>query len=1030
MPVTHPKLDLIVVPDPRLLLEQAADGFLAHRRASAADPFPSPPYLLALRQGGLRDELLALAAARGVPGWFDPPLAVFHELPRWLGETDRRPCNDFERAVILGGILRGLGGEVFGRKLRRPEDFLRSIERLVGELVVEGVTPEAFREALASRRHRDGFERERDHELALIYETYVARLEAAGRRDGRDSSLDSARAIAGDPGGLVRRMHGRREIRIVGLNDLRGGWRPLLRALAESPAIDRVTIYTSDPLVLDDTTPSTELRVPAAPTRVSLISAPDTERELEEVARRVRALADEGVPLTEIAIVARQARPCVDLALTALDRYGVPATARRRIGLREIPVVRAVRALFAAAAEGWSRHALVELAEQPYLASDLDPAMINFAGYRRRVSGLEQWERALRTLAADAEREEALSEAEREALRGHLPPSIRLRAAADNLAAFAAHARALDESRSLAEWVGWLAGFLESDPWGVRKRMHRVPEGRFDVVRVDLAGWKALMEIATTWQAALADWGGANDRIDAAEFAAQLSDLLEGDAALWTTTMYGVRVLEGFAAAYRTFTHLFIVGMEAGQFPVRAPTSPLFDAGERCELADAGMPFEGRAQWELRERQLFQTLLAGGRTSVTVSCARQDAAGREVVRSSFVDRLVEAAGLPEMGDEISSARVITPQSRLFLTADGPGRARHAFAIEFHRAHGLLSPWNGSIEAAELRAWLEQEFGDGRVWSPTQLESFAKCPWSYFASRLLGVARMEDPGEEMEATTRGSLLHDALRRFYEQARAHVGGPVFLRAPDLDWARPMLTEALDATLADARGRVWLGHPALQRAKRAELLRLLHRFVEFEVQEHEDMYSRTLKNAPRMVRTAVHGHETAFRDVELERNGVTFRFRGSVDRVEIGVDDRFAGSETFLAAVDYKSTKYSAPGGGDKRAWDDAVVLQVPLYAYALTKEHPGATIARVEYRALRKPEAVHRLELYQVTKAGLVENAEAVERMERALDAVADHVKRARSGEFPAEPAESCGCPSFCASLEICRIPGGPRSKRHG
>jgi hypothetical protein len=193
---------------------------------------------------------------------------------------------------------------------------------------------------------------------------------------------------------------------------------------------------------------------------------------------------------------------------------------------------------------------------------------------------------------------------------------------------------------------------------------------------------------------------------------------------------------------------------------------------------------------------------------------------------------------------------------------------------------------------------------------------------------------------------------------------------------------------------------------------------------------MYSRTLKNAPRMVRTAVHGHETAFRDVELERNGVTFRFRGSVDRVEIGVDDRFAGSETFLAAVDYKSTKYSAPGGGDKRAWDDAVVLQVPLYAYALTKEHPGATIARVEYRALRKPEAVHRLELYQVTKAGLVENAEAVERMERALDAVADHVKRARSGEFPAEPAESCGCPSFCASLEICRIPGGPRSKRHG
>ena len=70
-------------------------------------------------------------------------------------------------------------------------------------------------------------------------------------------------------------------------------------------------------------------------------------------------------------------------------------------------------------------------------------------------------------------------------------------------------------------------------------------------------------------------------------------------------------------------------------------------------------------------------------------------------------------------------------------------------------------------------------------------------------------------------------------------------------------------------------------------------------------------------------------------------------------------------------------------------------------------------------------MHRLELLQVTKAGLTENAEAAERMERALDAVAMHVQRARNGEFPADPAESCGCPSFCASLEICRIPGGPR-----
>ena len=90
-------------------------------------------------------------------------------------------------------------------------------------------------------------------------------------------------------------------------------------------------------------------------------------------------------------------------------------------------------------------------------------------------------------------------------------------------------------------------------------------------------------------------------------------------------------------------------------------------------------------------------------------------------------------------------------------------------------------------------------------------------------------------------------------------------------------------------------------------------------------------------------------------------------------------------------------------------------MPLYAYALTQLEVGRTIARVEYRAIRKAAAVHRLELHQFDRKQSVPvvNADAAERMERALDAVARHVTRARSGEFPAAPAPSCGCPPFCA-----------------
>jgi hypothetical protein len=240
---------------------------------------------------------------------------------------------------------------------------------------------------------------------------------------------------------------------------------------------------------------------------------------------------------------------------------------------------------------------------------------------------------------------------------------------------------------------------------------------------------------------------------------------------------------------------------------------------------------------------------------------------------------------------------------------------------------------------------------------------------------------------------------------------------------------MQQALEQTVAEARGRRWLGNPLLLAAKRAELERMLVRFVEFEIGEHEDMDNPNKRNAPRMVRTGVTGHEVAFNGVILERGGVRFRFRGSVDRVEIGVDDRIEAPERFIAAVDYKTTKYAVPGGGDKKAWGDGVVLQVPLYAYALAQEMAGKEPARVEYRALKRPEAVHALELYQVDRkrGEAVENDQARAQMEAALDRVAEHVLRVRRGEFPAAPPDSCGCPSFCHAIEICRIPGGPREK---
>ncbi|MBI4408649.1 MAG: PD-(D/E)XK nuclease family protein, partial [Gemmatimonadetes bacterium] len=377
-------------------------------------------------------------------------------------------------------------------------------------------------------------------------------------------------------------------------------------------------------------------------------------------------------------------------------------------------------------------------------------------------------------------------------------------------------------------------------------------------------------------------------------------------------------------------------------------------------------------------------------------------------------------------ERIETSRVLTPGLPLALEEHAYAHAQRVARIERVRQTGVPTRWNGLIEDPVLVEWLAREFGDERVWSATQLESYAKCPWAFFSERLLHLEKLEDPDEEMDPLVRGTVLHDALRRFYESARARVGGPVLLRPPDRAWAEAMLLDCLDAALESAAETEWMGNPALRGAKREELRRMLRRYLEWETGENEKLFTGRGRARQRLC-TGVVEHELQFDDVVLETAGVRVRFRGFIDRVEVGVDTRVPDADGYVAAVDYKTSKAGAPGGGEKEAWEDDVVLQVPLYAYALERLRPGARAARVEYRAVKQHEAVHALELVRVVGIGAEEDEEAREKMERALEAVGEHVLAMRAGVFPARPAPSCGCPPFCHAWDICRVKGGPRRK---
>jgi hypothetical protein len=171
------------------------------------------------------------------PGWFDAPICLFNEIEsRWAAEPADAPLNDAEREALLSVLLAehavGLLGGTQGY-----EAWVPAVDRFIGEVVAEGISVAELRRALDATA-TDAPSRARAAVLGTVFAEWEAALARERRVDGRDAKVRLARVIAEDPEGFAMRLGKRREIRLVGLADLRGGWRPLLRAL-ESVVGDR-----------------------------------------------------------------------------------------------------------------------------------------------------------------------------------------------------------------------------------------------------------------------------------------------------------------------------------------------------------------------------------------------------------------------------------------------------------------------------------------------------------------------------------------------------------------------------------------------------------------------------------------------------------------------------------------------------------------------------------------------------------------------------------------------------------------------
>ncbi len=344
-------------------------------------------------------------------------------------------------------------------------------------------------------------------------------------------------------------------------------------------------------------------------------------------------------------------------------------------------------------------------------------------------------------------------------------------------------------------------------------------------------------------------------------------------------------------------------------------------------------------------------------------------------------------------------------------------ARHS-RERFGAAEGMLGP-----AAAEL---LQADFPPDRIYSATELENYAYCPYQFFLDKVLNVQPLEEVELEVDYRRRGQMAHEVLAAFHRKVNQAGGGPQSPVALAPEEYQRLLLEAIDEAIAQtlaAPGRDGLAD-ALHELDRRKLLEWLEGYrVQHEKYDaqwedcdgsprpalFETSFGRPLREGD--------GEHSTEEPLELPSHGQVVRLAGRIDRIDEGQDRGHA----IFTILDYKTGK----GTGFKlEDCQRGLVLQLPLYALAVAElilKDTAAVPWQAGYWYLSESgfRPKQALRGYERVEDRLAPSEMWNEIRGILADTVAGLVRSMREGQFPVW-SDDDKCTSTCPYSTVCRI----------
>jgi ATP-dependent helicase/nuclease subunit B len=322
-----------------------------------------------------------------------------------------------------------------------------------------------------------------------------------------------------------------------------------------------------------------------------------------------------------------------------------------------------------------------------------------------------------------------------------------------------------------------------------------------------------------------------------------------------------------------------------------------------------------------------------------------------------------------------------------------------------RKSDAFTEFDGNVESEVAGSEALASGLDSRRHSPSSIERWAACPFSYLLDRVLNIEPTERPEQEVAwaigATARGSLVHEILNRFFGELAAEgrpAAAEVYGAADRTRIERIALEEF--AALEEAGA---IGHRLAWDNERQAILTDLQTFL----REDDDRRSDGL--VPKYFEQGFGMRSDSWDELGVDLGaGRTARLRGRIDRIDLGPNPL---EPQVARLIDYKTG----------RAYKDNDFVGDPVVAGTKVQPSVYSAVIRSRYPGIRVESGYW----FVSTKGNFkfLSVADDPERLRSVLDVVDRGIQ---AGAFPQVPGSDDSRPDrtswtncfYCSFDRIC------------